>query len=129
MEKQPMPGKGNMYVSPVVAVRLHDKLEDYPNERKFILARLFERNAEGIRTYGTMLKTENGRDALIDAIDEALDMCQYIMQARLEADGRTYTRISLDDVFDMAVDILLKLVEEYNNRGQTIVSCSENRTI
>ncbi len=35
----------------------------------------------GIRKYGTPLQAHNGRDALQDAYEEALDLCQYLKQA------------------------------------------------
>jgi len=34
--------------------------------------------------YGTYLRTRNGRDALMDAYQEALDLCMYLAQAILE---------------------------------------------
>jgi len=38
----------------------------------------------GISRYGTELKTYNGRDALVDAFQEALDLAQYLAQALAE---------------------------------------------
>ena len=46
------------------------------------------RNAEGIRKYGTPLRPHNGRDALVDAYQEALDLVVYLRQAIHERDGR-----------------------------------------
>ena len=34
----------------------------------------------GKKKYGTYLRTENGRSALIDAYQEALDLCMYLRQ-------------------------------------------------
>jgi hypothetical protein len=42
------------------------------------------RKEEGIKKYGTPLQASNGRDALVDAYEEALDMCQYLKQAIVE---------------------------------------------
>ncbi len=39
------------------------------------------RDAEGRRKYGVPLQAGNGRDALIDAFQEALDLCVYLRQA------------------------------------------------
>ena len=47
---------------------------------------LLERNRKGIETYGTPLQTFNGRDSLKDALDEALDLCQYLIQSITERD-------------------------------------------
>lgn len=43
------------------------------------------RREAGIRTYGTPLRLHNGRDAVRDALEEALDLALYLRQARLEA--------------------------------------------
>src|SRR5438094_7468373 len=42
------------------------------------------RDAEGTRRYGTALRTHNGRDALVDAYQEALDLVVYLRQALVE---------------------------------------------
>ena len=47
---------------------------------------LMERAAVGIKRYGTLLQPGNGRDALWDAYQEALDALAYVAQAYLEAD-------------------------------------------
>ena len=46
-----------------------------------------ERNEFGKRKYGTSLQPHNGRDALKDAYEEALDLCVYLRQAIYERDG------------------------------------------
>jgi len=38
----------------------------------------------GKRKYGTFLRANNGRDALLDAYQEALDLCMYLAQAIIE---------------------------------------------
>lgn len=46
----------------------------------------------GKKKYGTYLRTENGRSALIDAYQEALDLCMYLRQ-RIEEEkvkGKCY---------------------------------------
>ena len=45
-----------------------------------------ERAAAGVQKYGTPLQTHNGRDALWDAYQEALDLAMYLRQAILERD-------------------------------------------
>ncbi len=52
-----------------------------------VIADLLEREQQGIATYGTTLQTFNGRDALLDAYAECLDMAQYLKQAILERDS------------------------------------------
>lgn len=46
-----------------------------------VLADLQARKAEGTKKYGTCLRANNGRDALLDAYQEALDLCLYLRQA------------------------------------------------
>jgi hypothetical protein len=36
--------------------------------------------------YGTYLRTHNGRRALVDAYQEALDLCMYLKQLLMEAE-------------------------------------------
>lgn len=46
------------------------------------------RDATGRDKYGVPLQPHNGRDALVDAYQEALDLCVYLRQAIYERDGR-----------------------------------------
>ena len=43
---------------------------------------------KGFENYGTFLEAHNGRDALVDAYQEAIDMVFYLRQAILERDGK-----------------------------------------
>lgn len=45
---------------------------------------LLARGLAGVETYGTPLQTFNGRNALVDAYEEALDLAMYLKQAILE---------------------------------------------
>jgi hypothetical protein len=45
------------------------------------------RDKDGFRKYGTRLQPFNGRDSLIDAYQEALDLCVYLRQAIYERDN------------------------------------------
>ena len=45
----------------------------------------FEARAKaGEAKYGTLLRANNGRDALMDAYQEAVDLCMYLRQAIYE---------------------------------------------
>ena len=61
-----------------------------PNARPavwdLVIADMRERDAEGIRKYGTRLQPGNGRDPLVDAYQEALDLVVYLRQAIAERD-------------------------------------------
>lgn len=57
----------------------------------------FKRRAEmGKAQYGTYLETFNGRDALIDAYQEALDLCMYLKQAIMERDAEQRWQYHID---------------------------------
>jgi hypothetical protein len=43
---------------------------------------------KGLEHYGTYLEAHNGRDALMDAYQEAIDMVFYLRQAIIERDGK-----------------------------------------
>ena len=42
---------------------------------------MIDRKSEGVKRYGVPLQANNGRDALMDAYHEALDLCMYLRQA------------------------------------------------
>jgi hypothetical protein len=46
-----------------------------------VMADLAQRAETGRIKYGTYLYSHNGRNALIDAYQEALDLCMYLRQA------------------------------------------------
>ncbi len=54
---------------------------------KLVQSDLSVRAAAGLQKYGEVLVPHNGRDALRDAYEEALDLCQYLRQALYERDG------------------------------------------
>jgi len=53
-----------------------------------VLADISERDAIGTRKYGQRLTPYDGRDSLIDAYQEALDLVVYLRKALYERDGR-----------------------------------------
>lgn len=55
-----------------------------------------KRNEFGIKKYGTPLQGFNGRDALKDAYEEALDLCVYLRTAIFERDYME----SLKDIYE-----------------------------
>lgn len=52
-----------------------------------VIADMESRRELGIERYGTALQPHNGRDALRDAYEEALDLAMYLKQAILERDS------------------------------------------
>lgn len=49
---------------------------------------LVDRAEAGKKKYGTYLETNNSRDALVDAYQEALDLCMYLRQAIEERENQ-----------------------------------------
>jgi len=64
------------------------KLNDGPCVWDLVFHDMQERDQMGLRKHGTRLQANNGRDALIDAYQEALDLTVYLRQAILERDGK-----------------------------------------
>lgn len=61
-----------------------------PNDRvpvwDAVIARMHDRDRIGQERYKTRLQAGNGRDALRDALEEALDQCAYLEQAAQDRD-------------------------------------------
>lgn len=53
---------------------------------------LVDRAEMGEKKYGEKLKPFNGRSALVDAYQEALDLCMYLRQAIYEADYKSFKK-------------------------------------
>lgn len=51
-----------------------------------VIADIEARRLVGIERYGTALQPHNGRDALRDAYEEAIDLAMYLKQAMVERD-------------------------------------------
>ena len=83
MSDQPMPKAGAIDVTPVA--------------RGAFLALLKQREQKGIATYGRSLQTENGRDAIQAAMEECVDLWQYLVQIRLEHAARVARIAALQD--------------------------------
>lgn len=60
---------------------------DGPNVQDAVIADIVARREVGIERYGTPLQPHNGRDALRDAYEEALDLTCYLRQIIMERDG------------------------------------------
>ena len=76
----------------------------------YVVADLGDRATFGYEKYGTLLQAYNGRDALYDAYQEALDAIMYLGQARMER-GVTLPEYIYQRAIDLAVD-LRKLILE-----------------
>lgn len=54
---------------------------DRPAVWGLVIKDMMKRDQFGVEKYGTPLQAHNGRDALLDAYEEALDLCVYLRQA------------------------------------------------
>lgn len=59
--------------------------DDRPHIADLVIADMAERKQIGIGRYGVPLRPNNGRDALVDAYEEVLDLACYLRQ-RIEED-------------------------------------------
>jgi len=51
----------------------------------YVLNALLDRAELGKAKYGTYLRANNGRDSLVDALQEAMDLVMYLAQAVMES--------------------------------------------
>lgn len=58
----------------------------HPVIQDLVIADMSDRRALGIQRYGTALQPHNGRDALRDAYEEAIDLTMYLRQCLYERD-------------------------------------------
>lgn len=70
-----------------------------PSVQDMVIDDLTVRLKVGIARYGTPLQPHNGRDALRDAYEEALDLACYLRQAIAERD-EPQVKIKQDDLYD-----------------------------
>jgi hypothetical protein len=61
-----------------------------------LVAEILARRELGVQRYGSPLMTHNGRDALRDAWEEAIDLAAYLTQMVMERDDTTQTVEQLD---------------------------------
>jgi hypothetical protein len=85
---QPMPVEGRgPWIQDLVLKDLVAQLGDSVRAA-FLMDEVERRKALGLSRYGTLLQAFNGRDALQDAMDEAVDLIIYLRQALVEAAER-----------------------------------------
>jgi hypothetical protein len=56
------------------------KTESEEDVWDLVIEDMKDRSVFGIKKYGTPLQVSNGRDSLVDAYQEALDLCVYLRQ-------------------------------------------------
>jgi len=63
-------------------------INDNPKVLDLVIKDLNDRAEAGYKKYGTYLQPHNGRDALLDAYQEVLDLSKYIRQELFERHGK-----------------------------------------
>ena len=89
---QPLPKPGQEKVLHVLTKLLNH------NEEQALVPDLEARAAKGRETYGSDLMTHNGRSALMDWYQEALDGCMYGAQLFLETNSMQAFNLFYDQV-------------------------------
>lgn len=74
-------------VPPLVAPQPDPVANDKPAVWDLVVADMKDRDADGLRKYGVRLQPANGRDAMVDAYQEALDLVVYFRQLIWERDN------------------------------------------
>lgn len=77
----------NSYQSGLVVPQPDPCNNAYPPVWGLVILDMKNRDKIGRVKYGTPLQPYNGRDALVDAYQEALDLVAYLRQAIYERDG------------------------------------------
>ncbi len=84
---------GGRYIPPPLKLRPGDQqlpvVNDEPDIQSRVIADIEARREVGISRYGTALQPFNGRDALRDAYEEAIDLAMYLKQEIVERDLET----------------------------------------
>ena len=102
--KEPPPVKNNKpFIQNVV---IDDIRREYPfhGTAPDVIADLQARKAYGLKKYGTLLQPFNGRDAAMDAYQEALDLVVYLRQM-LEERRTASTEVLYYQAMDIAVQL------------------------
>lgn len=102
-------GEGDMTAATPQPAPRPGQIEVYKN----VLNDIRERVAAGEAKYGTKLMTHNGRDALMDAYQEALDLVMYLRQAIDERMGPREGIAAPSIPHDTLVEHELKTWPEY----------------
>lgn len=77
---------------------------------EFICEHLLHRMSKGYKEYGTLLRSHNGRNALQDALDEALDGFMYATQVNIETPS--YDAEELQRCFLEAAQLCKEMMEK-----------------
>jgi hypothetical protein len=95
--------------------RVTEQPAPIPNGREavwnLVMRDMGDRDGEGRRKYGTPLKPFNGRDALVDCYQEALDLVVYLRQFQAE---RAEMLAELESIRDRLIEITAHRIEKFS---------------
>jgi hypothetical protein len=104
-EPPPIPN-GNPHIADLVIQDLDKRSEKVAD---LVSQDIQEKKQMGIEKYGVPLQAGNGRNALVDAYQEALDLSQYLRQ---EIEEKKQLDHELrDHIFDLSVDLFYEVEE------------------
>ena len=72
------------------------RINNEPYVHDAMIVDIESRKALGTKRYGTPLQAHNGRNALLDAYEEALDLAVYLKQALIEQDDVPEVEVTTD---------------------------------
>ena len=95
------------------APRNHIKSSDVLN---YLISEIINISSRGKLTYGTRLRTFNGRNALMDALEESIDQSFYIKQKLMEFDEETKDILLVISTLEIgdkkkALEVLREIIE------------------
>lgn len=76
-------------MNPAASEQQSPETNNNPAIADLVIQDIEARRQVGIERYGTPLQAHNGRNALLDAYQEAIDLCLYLRQA-LEEQNNTH---------------------------------------
>lgn len=92
-----------------------DRIEGEAPDWDRLIEAMRERDRIGAERYGVRLAPNNGRDALVDALQEALDLCAYLAQHNQERPGD----LMAVQLMDGAIWMAKRIVGEIGRRDRT----------
>lgn len=91
-----------------------DQVAPTPNDKQpiqdMVIEDILERKEHGIRKYGTPVQAGNGRDMLLDAYEEVMDLAVYLRGAleegkEFEVESRSYAEYRIIDQNGVTYDV------------------------
>ena len=92
-------------------------VNDRPFVQDLVIADIEERKQHGIRKYGTALQSGNGRNMLLDAYEEALDLAIYLRGMLDERENLNQSAAEISATLEWAADRAQSRLVQFPKRG------------